>query len=226
MPRPRIKPKPCQFCKKDFIGTKKTNFCSIPCFHNWKKNKIVSDIDPKIIEMYNNNISIPTIAKLFDIPETTIYTRFKLAGIDMQKTYKGKFNKKWRGVGRLNSAQLSKLKKPTNKTHHIVDITLEDMWDLFLAQNGKCALTGIELILPYDENHNPVSTKLITASLDRIDSNKGYIKGNIQWIHKYINIMKNCLNQEDFIILCNMVSRLHFSDKSIKDICPDFRIKS
>ena len=29
-----------------------------------------------------------------------------------------------------------------------------------------------------------------TASLDRIDSTKGYVRGNIQWVHKDINWFK------------------------------------
>lgn len=44
-----------------------------------------------------------------------------------------------------------------------------------------------------------------TASLDRIDSSKGYIKGNIQWVHKDINKMKNNYNQAYFINLCALV---------------------
>jgi hypothetical protein len=45
-----------------------------------------------------------------------------------------------------------------------------------------------------------------TASLDRIDSNKDYVEGNIQWVHKHLNLMKNILSQEYFINLCNKVS--------------------
>ena len=46
---------------------------------------------------------------------------------------------------------------------------------------------------------------LRTASIDRIDSKSGYIEGNIQWVHKFINSMKLDHTQEEFIKLCKAV---------------------
>ncbi len=43
---------------------------------------------------------------------------------------------------------------------------------------------------------------LCTASLDRINSNFGYIEGNVQWIHKLLNNTKNKMHNEDFINWC------------------------
>jgi hypothetical protein len=47
---------------------------------------------------------------------------------------------------------------------------------------------------------------LTTASLDRIDSSKGYTIDNVQWVHKTVNLMKRELNQQDFIDICNKIS--------------------
>ena len=44
-----------------------------------------------------------------------------------------------------------------------------------------------------------------TASLDRIDSNKGYVTDNIQWVHKDINYMKSDLDEQQFIHYCRLV---------------------
>ena len=44
-----------------------------------------------------------------------------------------------------------------------------------------------------------------TASLDRIDSSKGYIKGNIQWVLKDINLMKGSTDEDYFKFLCGLV---------------------
>jgi hypothetical protein len=44
-----------------------------------------------------------------------------------------------------------------------------------------------------------------TASVDRIDSSKGYIKGNVQWVHKTINKMKWGYSQGEFIEFCEAV---------------------
>mgnify|MGYP003351787189 CR=1 FL=1 len=71
---------------------------------------------------------------------------------------------------------------------------LEYLNDLFIEQQGKCKLSGIEISLPKKWND-----KNYTASLDRIDSDKGYEKGNVQWVHKHINVMKNIFPQELFL---------------------------
>jgi myo-inositol catabolism protein IolC len=48
--------------------------------------------------------------------------------------------------------------------------------------------------------------KNFQASLDRIDSNKGYIKGNIRYISVSVNWLKNNLDDNhlrEFIQICN-----------------------
>jgi hypothetical protein len=41
-----------------------------------------------------------------------------------------------------------------------------------------------------------------TASLDRIDSSKGYSKDNVQWVHKRLNAVKQNLTPEEFLFWC------------------------
>lgn len=81
----------------------------------------------------------------------------------------------------------------------------EYAWSLFLKQNGKCAYTGQDLKWGTKGNH----LKGITASIDRIDNNKGYIEGNIQWVHKDVNLMKRALSNEEFIKICNLIAKNH-----------------
>lgn len=76
-----------------------------------------------------------------------------------------------------------------------------------MKQNGRCALTGT--ILKHhklNKKHHSTYDKSVTASLDRIDSSKGYIINNIQWVHKNINKMKNKLSNNEFIQMCQDVS--------------------
>lgn len=75
---------------------------------------------------------------------------------------------------------------------------------MFLQQNRKCALSGIDIDF---KKGNDVKRGLQTASLDRIDSSKGYIVGNVQWVHKDINFMKGTLSNNQFLELCNLVSK-------------------
>jgi uncharacterized protein (DUF2384 family) len=84
------------------------------------------------------------------------------------------------------------------------DLTIDDLWDLYLQQSKKCALTGVDInIVNATINNN---YHLQTASLDRIDSNKGYIINNVQWLHKTINSLKSDLKEENLIFLCHLVS--------------------
>lgn len=73
---------------------------------------------------------------------------------------------------------------------------------MFLKQNRKCILSGIELKIANGNNGN-------TASIDRIDNTKGYELGNVQWVHKHINFMKRDYEQNYFIELCKKVAEKH-----------------
>jgi hypothetical protein len=69
--------------------------------------------------------------------------------------------------------------------------------DFEVAFNGKCALTGWDISLDYTK---------CTASLDRIDSKKGYEASNIQWVHTMVNMCKNKYEQDKFIDMCKAVA--------------------
>jgi len=96
-----------------------------------------------------------------------------------------------------------------------VDITVKDAWELFEKQNGKCALTGIDLQFARNSKGHVHGEQ--TASLDRIDSHKGYIKDNVQWIHKDLNTMKWDFSENDFIFWCKKVAE-HFKNKDVNQL--------
>ena len=81
-----------------------------------------------------------------------------------------------------------------------VTITIEYAWELFLKQEKKCSLSGLEITIGLSGKYN-------TASIDRIDSSKGYEPGNIQWVHKDINFMKRTYSQEYFTNMCKLVTQ-------------------
>jgi hypothetical protein len=76
------------------------------------------------------------------------------------------------------------------------------MWEQFTKQLGKCALSDITLEFPSFGDKATVQT----ASLDRINSDIGYFKDNIQWLHKDVNKMKWELGQERFLELCKIIT--------------------
>lgn len=113
----------------------------------------------------------------------------------------GKNNPKFTGYQEIGGRYWNDLKKQaTVKRKLIFKISIKDAWNLFLQQNRKCALTG--MIIQFPPRDNDYSR---TASLDRIDSSKGYIKGNIQWVHRDINYMKQNYSQDYFFELCEKV---------------------
>ncbi len=117
----------------------------------------------------------------------------------------GENSKQWGGYGEISGNFWYVLKRSGEGTRGRkkldFNITIEYIWNLFLKQNRKCNISGLELKFP---RHG--KDKSYTASLDRIDSSIGYVFGNVQWVHKDINIMKNKFNQEYFINVCNLIS--------------------
>jgi len=92
--------------------------------------------------------------------------------------------------------------RSAKQRNHEFNITKEYAYELFLKQNRKCAVSNIDICF-CDTLQN---YKLKTASLDRIDSTKGYIEGNVQWVHKTIQFMKQEYSQEEFIKWCKLVA--------------------
>lgn len=111
----------------------------------------------------------------------------------------------WVGVGKLPNTIFLKIKGQAKRRKICFELTIEYLWDLFVKQNQYCNLSGLLLSFPascrdrYNGNY--------TASLDRIDSTKGYVVGNVQWLHKDINMMKQALTQNKFIEYCNLIVR-------------------
>ena len=102
----------------------------------------------------------------------------------------------------------------------IFDITEEYAWNIFLKQDKRCAISGMEII--FSKTKKGQNTGETTASLDRIDSTKGYIEGNIQWTYKWINCMKYDFSNEEFMELCRQVVK--YQDGKIKNYDPSSNV--
>jgi hypothetical protein len=80
------------------------------------------------------------------------------------------------------------------------EIDADYIEQLFKVQDGKCAISGLPLWI--DRKYlNP------TASLDRRDSARGYVKGNVQWVHKVVNGMKLHHDESYFIAMCMQIAQ-------------------
>lgn len=118
-------------------------------------------------------------------------------------TNRGSRHSKWKGCGDISGSwwcgHVLRETKQRTRTRIPVTIDIKYAWDLFLQQNRKCSLSGVDLMISGATQYN-------TASIDRIDSSKGYEIGNIQWVHKHINMMKRTYDQGYFIDLCKKVA--------------------
>ena len=101
--------------------------------------------------------------------------------------------------GEITGSHWSIIRHNAKKRNLEFTITIEYIWDLFLKQNRKCVLSGLNITFNKSQKKN-------AASLDRIDNSMGYIEGNVQWLHKDINKIKNIFNQTDFINYCRLVT--------------------
>lgn len=93
----------------------------------------------------------------------------------------------------ISSTAWTRIKGCAKERNIRFHISKKYAWNLFLKQNRKCALSGIAIKFA-----KHFKDKDQTASLDRIDSSKGYIKDNVQWTHKDINQMKMEFDESKF----------------------------
>lgn len=108
------------------------------------------------------------------------------------ESYFPKYNKNV--ISRLKS--LCTKARNRTKEFNIID---QDLFDLWEKQNGQCAYTKLPLLA--------TANQFNTLSLDRVDSNKGYVVGNIQLVCTAINKMKQEYAEEVFILFCQLVTQ-------------------
>lgn len=136
--------------------------------------------------------------KEFDRLATTLRETTKSCGCVRRQ--KGKAHVHWRGVGEISGVFLNCCKVNAKRRKILFDLNPEYIWNLYLKQDRKCAISG----LPIQFGRHGRDT--ITASLDRKNSNLPYVEGNVQWVHKHINMMKLDHDQDYFIGLCSLIS--------------------
>lgn len=89
-----------------------------------------------------------------------------------------------------------------------IEVSLDYVYQVGASQDFRCAMTGIDLEFTRGGQTwlgkwcNPNS-----CTIDRIDSNKGYVKDNIQLITWKANCLKQHLDNAEFIEFCKDVAQ-------------------
>jgi hypothetical protein len=108
----------------------------------------------------------------------------------------------YKGTKHITKTYFSQIKINAQYRNLNFNLNINDLDKLLVKQNFKCYLSG-QSINVHDK----------TASLDRIDSSKGYTKNNIAWIHKDIQRMKSDFDIIYFIDICNKISKNNTHNK-------------
>lgn len=109
----------------------------------------------------------------------------------------------WTGIGDMSGTFFYRIKRNAKTRGYEFSVTQNYLWALFIEQEGKCAISGLPIVL------DPLNNRLgntTTASVDRIDNEVGYVAGNLHWVHKHINVMKLDHSLGRFVTLCEAVA--------------------
>lgn len=115
------------------------------------------------------------------------------------KAWRRRFGERLKtGYGEISGTFWARVRKNARIRDLDLQVTAEDAWKIFLAQDRTCALSGVPI--GFDQGN-------ATASLDRIDSDGHYTSDNVQWVHKTVNIMKNKVSEDEFIYFCSRIAK-------------------
>lgn len=114
----------------------------------------------------------------------------------------------WTGYGEIKGTYWGSITRDAKKRNLPMEVTISYCWELYLAQERRCALSGRPIAM-HVKGH-----VYSEASLDRIDSSIGYVPGNVQWVHKRINRLKMDMSDIEFVSLCQDVY-YHSKNKGI-----------
>lgn len=115
-------------------------------------------------------------------------------------------------VERFMTRVINCMKKSNRLRGVEIQITREDLRATWENQGGYCAISGRLMEIPdmRQESHENVGRKRThlspwRSSLDRIDSSKGYISGNVQFVCTIANIAKADFSMDQLKTFCSLV---------------------
>jgi len=118
--------------------------------------------------------------------------------------YNYKYTKAYRGKSKENY-----LRHLLSYKKRYLTLTLEDLINCWNRQRGICAISGLELTFTQSSGRT-----ITNASIDRIDSHKGYEKDNVQLVCHLVNLMKSDKTTQELIYMCRQIV-LHNNDMYI-----------
>ncbi len=167
----------------------------------------------KIIELINEGKTDAEIARELNLKNGKTIGYFRKINNIPANWVKRKYNNK---TDRRKGLMLRNIKFSAYARKLDFNLTYED---LLLPE--YCPILGVKLT--YGSNMNSEHG----ATVDRIDTNKGYIKGNIIIMSRKANAMKSNCNLDNLLIFCKNINKLidYYKTQgalgSITDVFPD-----
>lgn len=135
--------------------------------------------------------------------EKTLLTRHLMCG-----DYKSCGCRKTTGYKEICGEYWGHAKDSAKQRNIKFDIDISYGWQLFEQQNRRCYFSGLELkFCTSVRNVKMKREPPQSASLDRLYSDKGYVEGNVVWVHRLVNIMKSIMTPDEFVTMCNLISK-------------------
>ncbi len=135
-----------------------------------------------------------------------------------KKPWENKLNSYVNSLHKTSQTNANKRSKELGVTY---EITKEDIIFLYENQKGICALSGINMTTRRAQviiNHD---TYFWNISLDRIDSQKGYVLDNMQLVCSVMNQIKSDMTTECLVNICQDI--VNFKAKELEMIFSDIK---
>ena len=160
-----------------------------------KQTCLVCKTEKPLTEFYSNGCFADGVKKYRTRCKVCVLAKMQA---ENKQIYKTKSERRSSSPKNFISGILNHAAK--RKQHLGFDIDMGYLLSLYGQQRGLCAISGMDMT--YLAGHGKVHTNI---SLDRIDSSKGYVRGNVQFVCDYVNRMKSDLSQLDFVSWCRKI---------------------
>lgn len=115
------------------------------------------------------------------------------------EAHKTKYHKYKNYPRRVLTSIYNGAKRRAKKKGFGFNLTKDYIQEIYLNQQGKCAITGIKMTFIANDKYK--------ISLDRIDSKKGYLKNNVQLLCWWVNRCKSNYSKQDLLVFAHGVIR-------------------
>lgn len=149
-------------------------------------------MDSLLKDRYPKEGSSKELQLALNCKATTLWRRAKHLGVKRLPLEHGH---NFIGYKEVTGSYLANARNGAKRRGLVFTLTPRQVYDKLESQGFRCVYSG-----------RVISFKDKSASMDRIDSSRGYIIDNIQIVHVRVNMMKMGRSHENFIALIHTIN--------------------